>query len=390
LNSLPHQPKSAPLAIRAQPHSNSDILPTLSKNSNQPSSPHDVLLVNHSFLPNLLLNPSYPYRQHGAPNRPRSSPSTTTHSNNALTQPSSSPRTPLQDILTHHGLPQSLPPLPRITPLPSLDRTATPQPTATANLTALHTSYMSMLSMSSPSQGSTCFPMTSEMHSSTSDSGHMLDALFDPDVLLDVDPPFAALNFDTLFEEHIKTSPLDPLGVYASAVESSSTVFDTPESPFDTPALGFSPSSVMDTSPALRDIDDDDILPTMPLFGFSSAPPLSYDSKVTERSDGSILGLNMLDGEGLISMATPTVGTVAVPSLSDVSSSSSEYTPSLYVPPVLAPPKTKKATGHRRNITPSNLVPVDAPTQQRSTSSRVLPREKISLLLLPSPRKSVG
>jgi len=208
--------------------------------------------------------------------------------------------------------------------------------------------------------------MTSEMHSSTSDSGHMLDALFDPDVLLDVDPPFAALNFDTLFEEHIKTSPLDPLGVYASAVESSSTVFDTPESPFDTPALGFSPSSVMDTSPALRDIDDDDILPTMPLFGFSSAPPLSYDSKVTERSDGSILGLNMLDGEGLISMATPTVGTVAVPSLSDVSSSSSEYTPSLYVPPVLAPPKTKKATGHRRNITPSNLVPVDAPTQQRS------------------------
>jgi len=126
----------------------------------------------------------------------------------------------------------------------------------------------------------------------------------------------------------------------------------------------------MDTSPALCDIDDDDMLPAMPLFGFEPGHPPACDPQVVEPPSTSILGLNLLDVEGLISMATPALDSVPMPSPSDPPSTSptSEYAPSSLssVPSIPPPTKNKKVTGHRRNITPASLVPVDAPTQSRS------------------------
>ncbi|KAF8313950.1 uncharacterized protein EI90DRAFT_3091049 [Cantharellus anzutake] len=169
----------------------------------------------------------------------------------------------------------------------------------------------------------------------------------------------------------------------------------TPSSAFPTPALGFSPGSAMDTSPALHDVDCDDLPFAMPLFGAEFPQQSCADIKDT--SAASALGLNIF--EGLVTIAnTPQLGVIPIPP-SPLSAPSTLSLPSSIAitssapvaPPLPSAPSTpmvlssnphppkRRVTGHRRNITPANLVPVDAPTQLRSyvtpsaTSRKAIP-----------------
>jgi hypothetical protein len=185
---------------------------------------------------------------------------------------------------------------------------------------------------------------------------------------------------------------------FAAAVQT------TPPSASEPPALSFSPTSPFDamlsatpgTGLSLMDVDSLDAdFEGMPLFfedGFTLPLFPTEDSSVSP----SALGLkgiaappppsgtievatapvaqptNELDG--LIAMSgTPNVLpvplstaflTAPLPSTSAVpGDTSSTATPAT---PVAAPKSVNRPTGHRKNLTPSALLPVDAPTQPRS------------------------
>jgi hypothetical protein len=208
-----------------------------------------------------------------------------------------------------------------------------------------------------------------------------------------------SLSFDKFFEEQtsLTKSPFDE-GIDTFLRSAGA---ETPSTAFPTPALGYSPGSIMDVSPAMNDIDDDHLPFAMPLFGVE--PPRQTCAEAKETST-SALGLNILDIEGLIAIAnTPQIGIVPMPMPSPPSALSilpSPTSPTMCPPPpsytetapstpavpssdftttsVSTSPK-RKVTGHRRNITPASLVPVDAPTQSRSyvkpsaTSRKAIP-----------------
>jgi len=207
-----------------------------------------------------------------------------------------------------------------------------------------------------------------------------------------------SLDFDKFFEEHtsLPTSPFDD-GI--DAILRSAGV-ETPSTAFPTPALGYSPGSAMDVSPAMNDMDSDDLPFAMPLFGIE--PPQQAYADVKDTS-ASALGLNILDIEGLIAItSTPQIGIASMSSPpSALSTLPSVPSPAIPLPATYAIPASstpaatssdlpteastsgsaskRRVTGHRRNVTPSSLVPVDAPTQHRSylkpsvTSRKVIP-----------------
>jgi len=173
---------------------------------------------------------------------------------------------------------------------------------------------------------------------------------------------------------------------------------ETPSTAFPTPALGYSPGSVMDVSPAMNDMEGDDLPFATPLFGTEPPQQPYADFKSTSTS---ALGLNILDIEGLIAIAsTPQIGIAPMPSPSSAISTLPSVALPLTCSPTIqgaaAPAVTssdlpsaasdpassttkRRVTGHRKNITADGLVPVDAPTQQRSyvrpstTSRKVIP-----------------
>lgn len=191
---------------------------------------------------------------------------------------------------------------------------------------------------------------------------------------------------------------LDTLFASASSDMSFEQLFEPHASPFEQPASSFddcdsvssrpygleTPSSTAFTSPQLHDFDDattsplarmdqevEDMFGQMPLFGYEPAP-------VADRGLGSLesrpLNVLDLDMSGLVPMS-PAPQTLSHFLPSPVQSAPSSSPPFAF--PTSALPSTSQntratsvtrdgPTGHRRNITASSLVPVEAPTQPRT------------------------
>jgi hypothetical protein len=185
-----------------------------------------------------------------------------------------------------------------------------------------------------------------------------------------------------------------------------STVQSTPPSASEPPALSFSPTSPFEamlsatpgTGLSLMDVDSLDAdFDTMPLFGFEDGYTLPLFSKEEDGHSSvspSVLGLkgvaqplpsaplpvatalpaqptNELDG--LISMSdTPSVvhiplSTTFLPApLSPTSAYLNDMSSTDALAPAAAQKPATRPTGHRKNLSPSALLPVDAPTQHRS------------------------
>lgn len=396
---------------------------------------------------------------HGLPNRaPLGSANSQTTHQNAL---STSLRTTQEQLLEHHDLPRSLPPLPSLQTSnlhqysvlqhsylsmlanDSFDSSSVPNHTMTANsLTAAQAAaapsldallesassqytaaeggedvrstepltFASLFSAASSApqqqtQTATTAPSTPFVHD-VSAFTTMQNSLFAP-TLFDFSSlgfPGAPITIDA--DQSPQTSPYThDVGTY------------TPPSASDPPALSFSPTSPYDhamlqatpsTGLTLMDVDFDNDVGDMPLFGyedglgltrtlfsaeplFTEAPAASGDDQFQQHVAPSALGLKgvqnvaqpsayqqstqqqqqqMVDLDGLIAMSgTPSVvpiplsaqlATSALPSTSTSTSSSTPAGASS------SPVSTRKPTGHRKNLSPSALLPVDAPTQPRS------------------------
>lgn len=186
-------------------------------------------------------------------------------------------------------------------------------------------------------------------------------------------PASSEMSFEQLFEPH------------ASPFEQPASSFDDCDSSPSSRAFGLeTPSSTAFTSPQLHDFDDattspmarmdqevEDLFGQMPLFGFEPAP-------VADRGLGSIesrpLNVLDLDMSGLVPMTPAQAPSHFLPSPVQSAASSS---PPFAFPTASLPATTTQntratsiardgPTGHRRNITASSLVSVEAPTQPRT------------------------
>lgn len=172
----------------------------------------------------------------------------------------------------------------------------------------------------------------------------------------------------------------------------------TPPSASEPPALSFSPTSPYDhsalqatpsTGLTMDMVDFEGDMGDMPLFGFTDNFDINRTLFGDESGDmsgvePSALGLKgvapqpqviyqsvhdnsaqMADLEGLIAMSgTPSV--VPVPLSAQLSTTSLPNTSSSTTTSSSSPVSTRRPTGHRKNLAPSALLPVDAPTQPRS------------------------
>jgi hypothetical protein len=269
-----------------------------------------------------------------------------------------------------------------------------------------------MLSQPAPSSSSSpafrddpCLNSESAMHSSDSDPDpavtaqalRFLDEVINsPDLMLADDSFATSPSMHSLFSPASAFSAdTSPLFLHDSITPSD---LDTPL--FDTPSLasvstsGPSPADLL-TSPALVDFDNDFEFNDMPLFPLDD-PGLSANVAAAVAAAATI-NTHTAQSPGQVSNGSPAVGNTlsliglqtSLPSMSPCLVSPSPTSPSselsdsgrISKKPRLPQRLTTGAlpTGHRRNITSSSLVPIDAPTQIRqyyspsSTSRKDIP-----------------
>lgn len=227
---------------------------------------------------------------------------------------------------------------------------------------------------SQQTQANTTAPSTPQVHDAsafTTMQGFSSSALFDLNTLVSM----------AHAEQHsANTSPvMQDIGSYSPPSASNPpALYFSPTSPYDHAALQATPSTglTMDMSEFDGDMGD------MPLFGFADFDvnrTLFGDEAGDSSVEPSALGLKgiapqpqvvyqpasaasaqMADLEGLIAMSgTPSV--MPIPLSAQLSSA-----PLPSTAPTSSPVSTRRPTGHRKNLAPSALLPVDAPTQPRS------------------------
>ncbi|KAI0667684.1 hypothetical protein C8Q78DRAFT_1196086 [Trametes maxima] len=293
-------------------------------------------------------------------------PSSHPTQNVALNAPSSRPRTShpvftsTSDLAAHHGIPQSLPPVPRTSrfaPLsPAVSRPAPAPPVASSStdidFSSLCSNYLTMLS-SKPEETQTAPARASASHSlpDTDTVQAIMDVLqgMSPAaaqqwrVLTPGFPSSASPDFPHDFNEFL-TSPME----------------DTPFEEFlTTPALGSADMGAdLLTSPAIYDVDS---------FDFESAPLFAsggLDFEAGESAKGPAappLSQSAFNFDGMYTMPSPTT-----PSLDPTSLHPSPRMGTVPVPSTPGRrPRKNAPTGTRKNITPDALVSLDAPIQPR-------------------------
>ncbi|KAH9841677.1 uncharacterized protein C8Q71DRAFT_700622 [Rhodofomes roseus] len=281
----------------------------------------------------------------------------------SISTPSDRPRTThpvftsTSDLVAHHGLPQSLPPVPRTTrySTPVSDSRSESISASNANpdpdFSSLCSNYLAMLTKKPEDRQQSAADALPDV-----DNGAAVQALME---VLQASPEFQAVaDFNDFL-----TSPM--------------------ESPWDdfltTPVVGTdNVGSDMFTSPAIVDDDDFDGFGGPSLFGGSIG--LTGGIQGPAKADlppPKSVPLPTTDGfDGLYTMPSPTT-----PALDPASLHSSPR-----VPPLAATPSTPGQplrqggpTGTRKNVTPDSLVPLDAPIQPRkyvlpsSTSRKEVP-----------------
>ncbi|KAH9851767.1 hypothetical protein C2E23DRAFT_829065 [Lenzites betulinus] len=274
-------------------------------------------------------------------------PSSHPTQNVALNAPSSRPRTSYpvfhtaSDLAAHHGIPQSLPPVPRTSKFapasPAVSRSAPTPPVASSSFDldfdSLVSNYMTMIKQS-PEEPQIAQTMVSHAHVAEQDAVQ---------VIMDLFPGPTSPEFSNDFSEFL-TSPME-------------------DSPFDefltTPAMGSADAAAdLLTSPAIFDPDSFPDYGSMPLFGTGGVGMSSEANKVASQSQQPHPPFNF---NGLYTMPSPTT-----PSLDPTSLHPSPRMGS--VPAQSTPgrrPRKNAPTGTRKNITPEALVSMDAPIQTR-------------------------
>jgi len=283
----------------------------------------------------------------------------------SISAPSDRPRTShpvfhsTSDLVAHHGLPQSLPPVPRTTRYSSTTVSNSPSEStqaSTSNLdsdfSSLCSNYLAMLNKMPEDRQQSAAGAVPDGDASV-DNGVAVQALME---VLQASPEFQSVAD---FHDYL-TSPM--------------------ESPWDdfltTPVVGSTDvGSDMFTSPAIADADDFDSFDGPSLFGGSlglmGGPPKADAPPPKPMPLPAAASF-----DGLYTMPSPTTPALDPASLH----------PSPRVPPLTESPSTSAQprrrngpTGTRKNLTPESLVPIDAPIQDRkyvtpsSTSRKEVP-----------------
>ncbi|KAI0769115.1 hypothetical protein BD413DRAFT_605136 [Trametes elegans] len=259
-------------------------------------------------------------------------------------------------LAAHHGIPQSLPPVPRTSRFapvsPAVPRPAPAPPVASSStdidFTLLCSNYLTMLSHKTEPQ------TVPERATAPRDFPAP-----DPDAVQAImDVIQASPEFPHDFSEFL-TSPME-------------------DSPFEefltTPAMGSADVAAdLLTSPAIFDADSFPDYGGVPLFGGDGLGLQACES--TKASDSHSLSNPSFNFDGMYTMPSPTT-----PSLDPTSLHPSPRSGSMPTPATPARrPRKNLPTGTRKNITPDALVSMDAPIQPRkyvtpsSTSRKEVP-----------------
>jgi hypothetical protein len=353
------------------------------------------------------------------------------NNNNSLRTTPSSVINTTKDLAAQHGIPTKLPPLPRLTPRSS-QPPRKPQPQQEASIfsdfDALTSNYLKMLATKPEETTSPSMPVAMQSTPAINTATQVLDDLGLPAVdaggdmqnLIDtilgdyplVDPPLPGAN--TFYLPVVTASPefRDIASFDASPADMASfspaTTYSA--SPYmDTPALDF-------TSPFTSPLDNS------PMSEFLSTPQMNDMPEFGAPFDFSGAGWDMGVGGNVDAYGLFTTGVVAEKvhevapastmfSVSPQVPSTSSFDPNVFTAPAPAPvaetpaipavaeekktvekksvsspspaPAAKgrraNATGTRKNITPDNLLGMEAPTQSRkyttpsATSRKELP-----------------
>ena len=379
-----------------RPHRPHTLQPPTIRPSPQAAAlyPHQFIQPTHHPQQNVLplLNPSLPNDfletagQHGTSRPPQhSTPSCASSpqhvSINSSSWTSSHPVfTTTSALAAHHGIPQSLPPVPRTTRYPTENQQ--PVPSSSSNspseFDSLVSNYLNMLSQK---------PADLHSGSSVAHSDENAAAL---QAVLEVIQgtglvASGAMSCSDLFALSTAASPefqqIQEFGFGSSEMPGDYDSFLTSpmeESPFEdmliTPALGSGDLDYL-TSPAIVDADDfGGFAPDAPLFGDSAS--FSLGAVEPQKSVPVPAVQHPADFDGLYTMSpdTPALD----PSSLQTSPLATPVSPALHFPEA-ASRRKNAPTGTRKNITPEALVPYDAPIQARkyvtpsSTSRKVVP-----------------
>jgi hypothetical protein len=295
-------------------------------------------------------------RQHGSSRSPllEHFPPSCAVSNNVPVNSSWTPSHPVftnpTALAAHHGIPQSLPPVPRTTRYTTTENQASTSSSSNDfDFSILRENYLTMLSQKPADSMSAAAPETPDAVQA------VLDLLIGNDSPLDY-PQISPANICFLL--FLAASPeFQSLGSEFPADYLTSPMDESPwEQMLTTPALG---SSDYMTSPAIVDSDD---------FGFGEAP-LFGDSGFNASLEPIKTAMpapvvqHPPSFDGLYTMASPDTPSLDPSSLSS-SVNATPITPALHS--FKSPARRKNPpTGTRKNISPDALIPYDAPVQPR-------------------------
>ena len=357
----------SPQYIHPTHHPQQDVLPLLNSSSftndlSEPAHHHGTSRPSSELPP-----PRAPLVSQHAP----VNPSTWTSSHPVFTSTSA--------LAAHHGIPQSLPPVPRTTRYLSEKPPAIPSTSTNSDLdfSSLVSGYLNMLSQkpedhrSEASSGSTM----------TDDNAAALQAVLEViqgTCVVGV-PASISSNASALDAASPEFQELQEFGLSSEMPGDYSSFLTSPmeDSPFEdmltTPALGNGDFDYL-TSPAIVDADDFGYGSDEPLFGHSAQ--YAAVSEPIKAAPPVPAVQHPVDFDGMYTMSpdTPSLD----PSSLQTSPLATPLTPSLDTP-VSAPRRKNAPTGTRKNITPEALVPYDAPIQPRkyvtpsSTSRKAVP-----------------
>ncbi|KAJ3844789.1 hypothetical protein F5878DRAFT_35978 [Lentinula raphanica] len=300
-------------------------------------------------------------------------------SSDVLAKPSST-----NSLAAHYGIPQALPRPPLTTP-----RTIMSQETPLPDFESLSRNYLSMLANKPTDNTST-----------TMSSTHISEDMPPPPVPQSKEDAALKAAVDTLIgtpspvsscssltdsiDDPILASP--EFQAMASFNDFLSSPFSTPYDDFNTSPMDDSPFAA-DLSTPIMDVFDEELgLSGMatgmdePLLDDASALyDMFVEAEPAKEVAPVVSATELLNNKLLYTMSPPT------PSLDQVNTLyASPRLPSVQIPAKSSTDssssrKVSLATGTRRNITPDNLLPLDAPTQTRryitpsSTSRREFP-----------------
>ena len=358
---------SRPPTLQAHAHRNPHQTPTLLPNFRNPpyiqGRPNGFPSLNQSSPNDIKPGTS---SQHGhSPQTPQLSSSPSSFNYASINNVSNRPRTSshpvfhtTSDLAAHHGIPQSLPPVPRVSryqePAASTS-SSSPSNQQDFDFNSLCSNYLTMLSQK---------PEEQIQQPPTAESAPVSDAAA------------AQVLYDIIAGEYVRclvrkfqltqpdSYPASPEFQMANEFMTSPLDDSSPwEDLLTTPALGSDDlASEFLTSPAIVDSDSFGDFGDMPLFSDGIVSSGLPQIKTPSSLPAAAPALPAFDFSGMYTMPSPNTPALDPSSLHPSPQLDSDPLPSS------KPNHTRRKsapTGTRKNATPESLVPYDAPIQPR-------------------------